>query len=89
VDLCGRLWDTRGIGTLSFRAVWTAVDTHGRRLEIYGSEGWGFESLRACYRNPCVSGGIVVWRVRLSAGGCRAYDSWMTLAISSAISTMP
>ncbi len=21
----------------------------GRRLEIYGSEGWGFESLRACH----------------------------------------
>ncbi len=34
-----------------------AVDTSGRRLEIYGSEGWGFESLRACHRNPlCYKG---------------------------------
>jgi hypothetical protein len=22
----------------------------------YGSEGWGFESLRACHRNPCTVG---------------------------------
>ncbi len=40
---CGRLWtrvDVYGIETLSFRAVWTAVDGRGHRLEIYGSEGW-------------------------------------------------
>ncbi|CAN5746639.1 hypothetical protein BH23ACT5_BH23ACT5_18560 [soil metagenome] len=30
------------------------MDACGPRLEIYGSGGWGFESLRACYRNPCV-----------------------------------
>jgi hypothetical protein len=39
--------DTRGHESLPFRAVWTAVDGCGHRLEIYGSEGWGFESLRA------------------------------------------
>ena len=50
--------DTRGTESVSFRAVWTAVDTCGLRLEIYGSEGWGFESLRACRRSPCVSGGF-------------------------------
>jgi hypothetical protein len=40
--------DGYGHRTVPFRAVWTAVDAHRRRLEIYGSEGWGFESLRAC-----------------------------------------
>jgi hypothetical protein len=48
---CGLVWtavDVCGIESLSFRHVWTAVDTHGHGLEIYGSEGWGFESLRAC-----------------------------------------
>ncbi len=40
--------DAGGIETLSFRAVWTVVDAYGHGLEIYGSEGWGFESLRAC-----------------------------------------
>ena len=29
---------SEGIESLSFRAVWTAVDTHRRRLDIYGSE---------------------------------------------------
>jgi hypothetical protein len=37
-----------------------AVDVCGHRLEIYGSEGWGFEFSRACSRNPYVSGGLVV-----------------------------
>jgi hypothetical protein len=55
VDLCGRLWDVCRIECLSFRAVWTAVDTRGRRLEIYGSEGWGFESLRACSGSRCIA----------------------------------
>ncbi len=48
---CGPVWtavDTCGIESLSFRAVWTAVDCCGLRVEIYGSEGWGFQSLRAC-----------------------------------------
>ncbi len=39
---CGLVWtgvDACGIETLSFRAVWTVVDTHGHGLEIYGSEG--------------------------------------------------
>jgi hypothetical protein len=42
--LCGELWtvvDSCGVERPSFRAVRTAVDAHGRRLEIYGSEGWG------------------------------------------------
>lgn len=33
--------DTGGLETLSFQPVWTPVDTHGRRLEIYGSERMG------------------------------------------------
>ncbi|CAN5736788.1 hypothetical protein BH23ACT4_BH23ACT4_11430 [soil metagenome] len=33
----------------------------------YGSGGWGFESLRACPRNPCVSWGFVACRARWSA----------------------
>ena len=47
----GLVWtavDAGGIESLSFRDVWTAVDTCGHRLDIYGSEGWGFEFLRAC-----------------------------------------
>ena len=39
--------DTGGIGSLLLSHVWAAADAHGRRLEIYGSGGWGFKSLRA------------------------------------------
>ena len=28
------------------------MDARGHRLEIYGSGGWGFESLRACRAKP-------------------------------------
>jgi hypothetical protein len=48
---CGLVWtavDSSGTGSLQFQSVWTPADLRGRRLEIYGSEGWGFESLRAC-----------------------------------------
>jgi hypothetical protein len=38
--------DTRGLRSPSFRALRTPTDAHGPRLEIFGSEGWGFESLR-------------------------------------------
>ena len=41
--------DAHGIESLSFRAVRTAVDVCGHGLEIYGSEGWGFESSRPRY----------------------------------------
>ena len=47
----GRLWtatDDYGQRTLLFRTVWTAADGYGRAASIYGSEGWGFEFLRAC-----------------------------------------
>ena len=53
--LCGLLWtcvDSCGLEGLSFRAVWTAVDCCGHGLEIYGSEGWGFEFSRACNTKP-------------------------------------
>ena len=56
---CGRLWtgvDACGIETLSFRTVWTAVDACGHGLEIYGSEGWEFESLRAIREVPTAQG---------------------------------
>ena len=52
---CGFLWtpvDGGGLESPSFRPVWTPVDTYGRRLENYGSGGWGFESLRACRERP-------------------------------------
>ena len=51
----GRPWtaaDADGPGTLPFRRVWTDGGTRGPLLEIYGSGGWGFESRRACCRNP-------------------------------------
>ena len=52
---CGPGWmavDSYGQQTDLCRAVWTAVDAGGPRLEIYGSEGWGFESSRPRKRNP-------------------------------------
>ena len=48
---CGRLrtaTDDYGQRTGWFRTVWTAADFYGRGASIYGSEGWGFEFLRAC-----------------------------------------
>ena len=60
---CELLWtavDAGGIERLWFLAVWTAMDTCGYGLEIYGSEGWGFEPLRACHRNPYCGGVSVI-----------------------------
>jgi hypothetical protein len=48
--LCGFIEtavDTGGRGRLQFRALATLLDVGGRRLEIYGSGGWVFESPRA------------------------------------------
>jgi len=50
--------DSSGTGSLRARSVWTPLDTHGQGLEIYGSEGWGFESLRACYAKPMLRRGF-------------------------------
>jgi hypothetical protein len=54
--ICGGLlrlsMDGDGIASLQYKAEGTAVDARGRRLDIYGSEGWGFESLRACRPKP-------------------------------------
>ncbi len=50
---CGLLrtaMDGCGLRTGWLRTVWTAADGHGRSASIYGSEGWGFEFLRACQR---------------------------------------
>jgi len=60
--------DAGGIEGLLFRPVWTAMDAHGRCLEIYGSEGWGFESLRACHTCPSARAE--------ESGGRDADDSW-------------
>ena len=49
VDSFGRPWtamDACGNEIRPLRHVWTAGDTCGRRLEIYGSEGCEFKSLR-------------------------------------------
>jgi hypothetical protein len=45
------------------------VDAHGHGLEIYGSGGWGFESLRACGRKPLFRRGFL--RVWLSEAAIR------------------
>jgi hypothetical protein len=48
---CGSVWtavDGRRPGGFAHRAEWLPVDTDGHGLDIYGSEGWGFESLRVC-----------------------------------------
>jgi hypothetical protein len=47
VDRGGRVWTQVKNRSLLPRHVWTRADTHGRCLEIYGSEGWVFESPRA------------------------------------------
>jgi len=56
----GHVWtalDAGGLECLSFRTVWIAGDGCGQRLEIYGSEGWGFEFSRACHPgNPVNTG---------------------------------
>ena len=44
--------DTGGIGSLLLSHIWTDVDARGRRLEIYGSGGWVFESPRARTAKP-------------------------------------
>ena len=44
--------DVWGLGSPQFQAGSTLIDTRGHRLEIYGSGGWGFESLRACCAKP-------------------------------------
>ncbi len=41
--------DGYGQRTVWFRTLWTATDGYGRVASIYGSEGWGFEFLRACH----------------------------------------
>ncbi|MEE8153880.1 MAG: hypothetical protein V3T53_02845, partial [Phycisphaerales bacterium] len=41
MDACGR-------NPVVVRTPWTAADGYGRVASIYGSEGWGFEFLRAC-----------------------------------------
>jgi hypothetical protein len=53
--LCGQQGtavDVGGIEILSFRAVWTCAHACGLPLQIYGSEGWEFEILPACDRDP-------------------------------------
>ncbi len=40
--------DAGGRGSPVRQRSWTAVDVGGRVVGIYGSDGWGFESLRAC-----------------------------------------
>jgi len=44
--------DAGGIEVLLLRQVWILMDVRGRRLEIYGSGGWVFESPWARCRNP-------------------------------------
>jgi len=60
---CGLVWicvDVGGPESLSFRAVWTDVDGCGHGLEIYESEGWGFESFRASWETFVLAGDF--WR---------------------------
>ena len=40
--------DGCGQNPVVIRTPWTAADGYGRGASIYGSEGWGFEFLRAC-----------------------------------------
>ena len=49
--------------------VWTDVDACGHRLEIYGSGGWGSESLRACCAKPLLRRGFAASTVERVGGG--------------------
>ncbi len=69
--------DACGIESPPFRAVWTAVDGCGHRLEIYGSEGWGFESLRACHGSPCSARVPVVELCSCSRVGTRILGDFL------------
>ena len=73
--LCGLAWtvvDTDGIGTVQDQDVWTFLDARGRRLEIYGSGGWVFESPRARCESPCAAWASVVSGSRPTTLGLRA-----------------
>ncbi len=65
----GSCVDPGGIGSLQVRPAWTLVDASGHGLEIYGSGGWGFESLRACHRKPLRKAGVSDVGMRPSSGG--------------------
>jgi hypothetical protein len=78
--------DTRGIESLPFRPVWTAVDAYGRRLEIYGSEGWGFESLRACFTQSVAAQSPAV---RIARIWVHEMDSGVTTALNVSLCTGP
>ncbi len=72
--------DGCGIESSSFRAVWTPVDVCGHGLEIYGSEGWGFESIRECHSHSGRWGLLlrlieVARRSPESAGGARGRET--------------
>jgi hypothetical protein len=49
-------WRSADARPLSSDRVWTVADATGRGLLTPGSQGWGFESLRACHRSPCIEG---------------------------------
>jgi hypothetical protein len=72
VDLLRACIDSDGHGSLPFQDIWTAADAHGHRLEIYGSEGWVFESPRARCESPCAAWASVVSGSRPTTLGLRA-----------------
>jgi len=72
----GRPWtaaDADGGGALPFRRVWTLVDACGRRLEIYGSEGWGSNSERVRRVTSGRAAETVVPQRTQLAGGQRTF----------------
>ena len=52
MDSCDRVWTPVDAEARYCQALWTVLDVCGHGLEIYGSGGWGFESLRACCARP-------------------------------------
>ena len=58
---CGLPWkvvDRYRASDVSDQADWTLMDAHVRRLEIYGSGGWVFESPRARKTEPLLRRGF-------------------------------
>jgi len=58
VDCHVRPWTSLDSEVCRSRLAWTDLDAHGPGLEICGSGGWGFESLRACHAKPLLRKGF-------------------------------
>jgi len=79
--------DFSGIGRPSYSTVWTVLDTYGRRLEMYGSGGWVFESPRARARKTLALAGDFIYFVIVD--GLLQGDLWEPFTRSDLVGRSP